>query len=53
MLRRFFAIGLAITLAFPAAAQDQPHQRQARQILERLVSFRSAEGHRQVPPMVA
>jgi carboxypeptidase PM20D1 len=53
MLRRFILLLGALTLATPAAAQDQPHQRQARQILERLVSFRSAEGHRQVPPMVA
>ncbi len=53
MLRRFLALGLALTLATPAAAQDQPHQRQARQILERLVSFRSAAGQGQVVPMIA
>ena len=53
MLRRFLALGLALTLATPAAAQDQPHQRQARQILERLVSFRTAAGQGQVPPMIA
>lgn len=51
MLRRFLALGFALTLATPAAAQDQPHQRQARQILERLVSFRSAAGHGQLVPM--
>lgn len=45
------ALTLAQTLATPAAAQDQPHQRQARQILERLVSFRSAAGHGQLVPM--
>ena len=53
MLRRFLALGLALALATPAAAQDQPHQRQARQILERLVSFRTAAGQGQVPPMIA
>lgn len=53
MLRRFLATGLALALATPAAAQDQPHQRQARQILERLVSFRTAAGQGQVPPMIA
>ena len=37
----------------PAAAQDHgaPYQRQARQIFERLISFRTAAGHGQVPPM--
>ena len=53
MLRRFLVLALAVTLATPAAAQDQPYQRQARQILERLVSFRSAAGQGQVPRMVA
>lgn len=53
MLCRFLVLGLALALASPAAAQDQPHQRQARQILERLVSFRTAAGQGQVPPMIA
>jgi acetylornithine deacetylase/succinyl-diaminopimelate desuccinylase-like protein len=53
MLRRFMVAILGIALASPAAAQDQPHQRQARQILERLVSFRSAAGQGQVVPMIA
>ncbi len=52
MLRRFMVAILGIALASPALAQDQPHQRQARQILERLVSFRSAAGQGQVVPMV-
>ena len=52
MLKRA-ALLLSILLASPAAAQDQPHQRQARQILERLVSFRTAAGQGQVPPMIA
>ncbi len=52
MLRRLLLlIGLSC-FAAPASAQDQPHQRQAREILERLVSFRSAAGHGQVPPMI-
>lgn len=42
-LTHLAAIGAAL-LALPAQAQDQPHQQQARQILEKLVSFRSAAG---------
>ena len=34
-----------------ASAQDAQYQRQARQILERVVSFRSAAGHGQVPAL--
>jgi acetylornithine deacetylase/succinyl-diaminopimelate desuccinylase-like protein len=34
-----------------AAAQQAPHQKQARQILERITGFRSAKGHGQVPPL--
>jgi carboxypeptidase PM20D1 len=51
--KRLIALCAAgIGFAVPAAAQDQPHQRQARQILERLVSFRTAEGQHLVPTMV-
>ncbi|HVQ06993.1 MAG TPA: M20/M25/M40 family metallo-hydrolase [Allosphingosinicella sp.] len=53
MLRRVLLAFLALAAATPAAAQDAPYQRQARQILERLVSFRTAAGHGQVPPMIA
>jgi acetylornithine deacetylase/succinyl-diaminopimelate desuccinylase-like protein len=53
MLHQLLAFGLAFALATPAAAQDQPYQRQARQILERLVSFRTAAGQGQVPHMIA
>ena len=53
MLRHLVLLIAALMLAAPAVAQEQPHQRQARQILERLVSFRSAAGHGQVPPMIA
>jgi acetylornithine deacetylase/succinyl-diaminopimelate desuccinylase-like protein len=54
-MRRLITVLLA-ALAFaaaPAAAQDgsAPHQRQARQIFERLISFRTAAGQGQVPPM--
>jgi carboxypeptidase PM20D1 len=52
MVRVILGLMLAL-VATPAAAQDAPHQRQARQILERLVSFRTAAGHGQVPPMIA
>ncbi len=41
----------AAMLAGPAIAQDAPHQHEAREIYERLISFRSAAGHGQVPAM--
>jgi carboxypeptidase PM20D1 len=48
-------ISLALTLTLlcapAAAAQDAPHHREARQIFERLIGFRSAGGHGQVPAM--
>lgn len=53
------AIGIAAFLAAllaaaaPVAAQDAPHQRQARQVFERLISFRTAQGQGQVPAMAA
>lgn len=36
-----------------AAAQQAPHEQQARRIYERLISYRTAEGHDQVPAMAA
>jgi len=52
MLARFLTLCFAALLfSSPATAQDAPYQRQARQILERLVSFRTAAGQGQVPPM--
>jgi acetylornithine deacetylase/succinyl-diaminopimelate desuccinylase-like protein len=39
---------LGTPLAF---AQQEPHQRQAREVFERVISFRTAQGHKQVPPM--
>ena len=35
----------------PATAQDAPHERQAREIYARLIAFRTAAGHGQVPAM--
>lgn len=44
-MRWFLGFLLGLSIAAPAAAQDQPHQREARAMYERLVSFRSAAGH--------
>jgi acetylornithine deacetylase/succinyl-diaminopimelate desuccinylase-like protein len=44
----------ALTIALHASdvsAQDASYQKQARQIFERVVSFRSAEGHAQMPAL--
>ena len=38
----------AMGMATPSFAQDASHQREARAILERLVAFRSSEGHGQL-----
>ncbi len=46
------ALTAALALAPGLQAQDAPHHRQAREIFERVISFRSAAGHKQVPPMV-
>ena len=46
------ALTAALVLAPGLDAQDAPHHRQARDIFERVISFRSAAGHKQVPPMV-
>ncbi|MBX3561376.1 MAG: M20/M25/M40 family metallo-hydrolase [Sphingomonas sp.] len=50
-MRRFWTWLAVAMLAAPAMAQDAPHQREARAIYERLISFRSAAGHDQVPAM--
>jgi carboxypeptidase PM20D1 len=44
-------IGAALALASSAAAQPAPHHKQARGMLERVTSFRTAQGQRQVPAM--
>jgi len=51
-MRFILAILAALLAAGPTAAQDAPHHREARSMLERLVAFRSAAGHGQVPAMV-
>ena len=53
---KFKVLALAATTmvaASGAMAQTAPHERQARDIYERVVAFRTAEGHGQVPKMVA
>ncbi|MDT9600132.1 M20/M25/M40 family metallo-hydrolase [Sphingosinicella rhizophila] len=53
MLKTLAGFVSLVALAVPAAAQDAPYQRQARDVYERLISFRTAEGHGQVPAMTA
>ena len=53
MLKRLICLAALLVAATPVAAQDAPHERQARQIFERLISFRSAAGHGQIAPMIA
>jgi carboxypeptidase PM20D1 len=54
-LGRLLSGGIVATaiafIACPAEAQDRPDQRQARAIFERLISYRTAQGHGQVPDM--
>jgi acetylornithine deacetylase/succinyl-diaminopimelate desuccinylase-like protein len=53
-MRALTSLALAVVVTFgggPVVAQTAPYERDARQILERLVGFRSAVGHAQVPPM--
>lgn len=44
------AAGLA-AVSSGAAAETAPHEAEARAIYERIIRFRTAEGHKQVPPM--
>ena len=41
----------AVAPTAPAVAQDAPHDRQAREVYGRLIGFRTAAGHGQVPAM--
>lgn len=52
-MRIFTRLAAAAAALLPAglAAQTQPHDAQARQIFERVVAFRTAKGHGQVPAM--
>ena len=47
------AAGARCFAALPPPRRITPHQRQARAIYERLISFRTAAGHGQVPAMAA
>lgn len=51
--RAELTVGLVLVLlaAARAGGQDAPHHRQARQFFERVIGFRSAAGHGQVPEM--
>ena len=50
---RTLLLAALVLPALPASAQPlAPHQQQARDLLARLVGFRTAAGHGQVPPMV-
>ena len=48
---KYAAAALVALFAVPALAQDAAHERQARAIYERLIGFRTAQGHGQVPAM--
>ncbi|HEY0112420.1 MAG TPA: M20/M25/M40 family metallo-hydrolase [Allosphingosinicella sp.] len=53
---QFWKLAAAIAVASPVAAAAQtgaPHEAQARSIYEKIVSFRTAKGHGQVPAMAA
>jgi carboxypeptidase PM20D1 len=48
------ALGLALaSIALPAAAQSAPHHAEARQIFDRVLTFRTSQGQGQVPAMVS
>lgn len=55
MARSFrFAFGVVLAaLSGPSLAQQGPDQIQARQIYEKVITFRTSQGNGQVPPMVA
>lgn len=50
-MRLLVSLVATLVAVSPASAQDAPHERQAREIYARLISFRSAAGHGQVPAM--
>ena len=56
MKLRLGSLAAAAALAFaahPGAAQDAPHDREARAIYAKLIGFRTAAGHKEVPKMAA
>ncbi len=53
MLKTFAGFASLLMFAAPATAQDAPYQRQARDIYEKLISYRTAKDHGQVPAMAA
>ena len=50
-MRLLVSLVAALVACSPAHAQDAPHERQARDIYARLIGFRTAAGHGQVPAM--
>jgi carboxypeptidase PM20D1 len=53
MRLRILAATAALAIGSAAFAQTAPHERQAREVLERVIAFRTAEGHGQMPKMTA
>ena len=51
-MSKVIVLFVALLLAPTLEAQDAPHHQRAREIFARVISFRSAAGHRQVPLMV-
>ena len=50
-MKHLLITALALPWAATATAQTAPHEVQARAIFERVIGFRTAEGHKQVPAM--
>lgn len=49
---RIAAAVLAVSTSVAASAQSAPHQAEARQMFERVITFRTSQGNGQVPAMV-
>jgi carboxypeptidase PM20D1 len=54
-MKKLILLMAAMTAPFssPATAQTAPHEVKAREIYARVISFRTAAGHKQTPAMVA
>ena len=48
-----YALLLAAAVSGSVVAQDAPHERQARDVFERSISFRTAAGQQQMPGLIA